>query len=77
MATTGNIGFEEELRKVSIVKPSVNIQMKFQDMIFNILRKLNVIEKENEKLSLLRDTLLPKLMSGEIRVPPDTQGEVS
>ena len=25
--------------------------------------------KENERLEKLRDTLLPKLMSGEIRVP--------
>jgi type I restriction enzyme S subunit len=26
------------------------------------------VEDENQKLTLIRDTLLPKLMSGEIRV---------
>ena len=32
---------------------------------------------ENNKLVDLRDTLLPKLMSGEIRVPLDEEGDVS
>ncbi len=68
---------QSELRKVSIIKPDNKIQMKFQDMIINILRKVNVAEKENEKLSLLRNFLLPKLMSGEIRVPLDLEGEAS
>ena len=32
---------------------------------------------EISKLQLIRDTLLPKLMSGEIRVPMDEEGDVS
>ena len=32
---------------------------------------------EISKLQLIRDTLLPKLMSGEIRVPLDSEGDVS
>lgn len=32
---------------------------------------------EISKLQLIRDTLLPKLMSGEIRVPLDEEGDVS
>lgn len=31
--------------------------------------KMFILEKENSRLSLLRDTLLPRLMSGEIEVP--------
>lgn len=31
--------------------------------------KMFMLEKENSRLSLLRDTLLPRLMSGEIEVP--------
>ena len=31
--------------------------------------KMFMLEKENSRLSLLRDTLLPRLMSGELEVP--------
>jgi hypothetical protein len=30
---------------------------------------------ENDNLAKLRDTLLPKLMSGEIRLDPDSNNE--
>ena len=40
----------------------------FNDMIKDIISKKTVIEKECDTLSALRDTLLPKLMSGEIKV---------
>ncbi|MFY2157739.1 restriction endonuclease subunit S [Cytobacillus firmus] len=34
-----------------------------------IFKKINSLREENRKLTEIRDTLLPKLMSGEIRVP--------
>jgi hypothetical protein len=34
-----------------------------------LLKQNEVAETENEHLESLRDTLLPKLISGEIRVP--------
>lgn len=34
-----------------------------------IFKKINLLREENRKLIEMRDTLLPKLMSGEIRVP--------
>ena len=40
-------------------------------MVNDIFRKIEVGKNENMKLAELRDTLLPKLMSGEIRVPID------
>ena len=39
------------------------------DIFKNILDKFYDLANENEKLEKLRDTLLPKLMFGEIRVP--------
>ncbi|SHF37168.1 restriction endonuclease subunit S [Caloramator proteoclasticus] len=36
-----------------------------------LIKYMSEIYSENERLSQLRDTLLPKLMSGEIRVPLD------
>lgn len=49
----------------------------FSDMINQIIKKMQTVLLENIKLSAIRDTLLPKLMSGEIRVPIDEQGLTS
>ena len=40
----------------------------FEKMITPIFQKVDINEKENKTLANIRDTLLPKLMSGEIRV---------
>ena len=47
----------------------------FFEFISGISKKLEANYVENKTLSELRDTLLPKLMSGEIRVK-DTEREV-
>jgi len=41
----------------------------YTSLVRNIINKIIEKRKENEILSELRDSLLPKLMSGEIRVP--------
>ncbi len=41
----------------------------FQEKVKPFIDKIALIQKENSRLSLLRDTLLPRLMSGEIEVP--------
>lgn len=54
--------------KINIVIPSEKIIYQFNEKIsplFELIEKNNI---ENERLSSLRDTLLPKLMSGEIDV---------
>ncbi len=45
------------------------IKQKFELLIQNL--------RENMILTEIRETLLPKLMSGEIRVPIDRDGEIS
>lgn len=41
----------------------------FQDKVKPFFDKIASIQKENSRLSLLRDTLLPRLMSGDLEVP--------
>ncbi|MBS3199832.1 restriction endonuclease subunit S [Turicibacter bilis] len=50
------------------VVPNEKINNHFINIYSKILRKIDYISKENQQLALIRDTLLPKLMSGEIRV---------
>lgn len=41
----------------------------FDNLVKPIIAKVKSNDRENDRLSLLRDTLLPRLMSGEIEVP--------
>ena len=45
------------------------IVMNFNDLCSSIMDKRLSLKYENSRLSLLRDTLLPRLMSGEIEIP--------
>lgn len=51
-----------------IIVPSNEINTKFNKIIGSLREKINENIKENTALSQIRDTLLPKLMSGRIRV---------
>lgn len=45
------------------------VVMNFDDLCSSIMDKRLSLKYENSRLSLLRDTLLPRLMSGELEVP--------
>lgn len=66
--TTGikNFDINTFLEKFQIVKPPAHLINKFNDIVMTILDTIQFNGSENEKLTTLRDTLLPKLMSGEI-----------
>jgi len=49
------------------IPPKENIQ-RFQDIISSFITKKGLLEQESRRLAELRDTLLPKLMSGELKV---------
>lgn len=68
---------QSELRKVRVLKPTKAIQDQFQKFITTVLNKISLNEKENFRLINVRDALLPKLMSGEIRVPIESEEEIS
>lgn len=62
---------QKELKKVSFVAPPQKLIEAFHKIVDPIDQKVEVLSKEIESLSSLRDTLLPKLLSGEIEL--DTQ----
>lgn len=57
-----------DFQKTEILVPSQEIVTLFTATVDPIFEKIWVNQNENEKLSSLRDTLLPKLMSGELDV---------
>lgn len=52
-----------------VVIPPSEVMKSFNDLLSNFFSKMNKNAIENSRLSLLRDTLLPRLMSGEIEIP--------
>ena len=56
------------MRSVETIVPPTSILNKFEELLRPILQFQEKKEKENQRLAALRDTLLPKLMSGEIKL---------
>lgn len=55
-----------EIKASEVVLATTDINIKFNDIVKPMLEKMLENSLENDKLAILRDTLLPKLMSGEI-----------
>ena len=56
------------IKAMPFVKPEQRELEQFHDFAMPIFNLIKLNQRENRKLSNLRDLLLPKLMSGEIDV---------
>lgn len=54
--------------KIEVIIPSSKVMLEFTELVEPIFKLILLNQKENNRLSNLRDTLLPKLMSGELDV---------
>jgi type I restriction enzyme S subunit len=61
----------KDLETIDLLCPSVEIQEAFEATVKPLMLKQT--SKQNESLTKLRDTLLPKLISGELRIPEAEQ----
>ncbi len=59
----------DDLSLIEAIIPSENIVEKFNNLYNQMKKTIKANKLENSRLSLLRDTLLPRLMSGELEVP--------
>ncbi len=56
------------MKSLETIIPPKAIMEEFDDMLRSVFAEQELLESESRRLSLLRDTLLPKLMSGEIKL---------
>lgn len=61
------------VKKMPILVPKQRILAKFINRVEPFMKSIDIVQCENIKLTQLRDTLLPKLMSGEIEIPDDIE----
>jgi len=64
----GSIG-KKDFHAIACVRPSHRVILAFEEIVSAVDDRVEVSEGESEILSSLRDTLLPRLISGELRVP--------
>ena len=59
---------QSDLKNIKVLLPSRDILSKFESVAFSFSNLQNQLREENRQLAQLRDTILPKLMNGEIDV---------
>lgn len=64
------------LNNMKIIQPSENMLTNFEVTVGPMFEKIKQLHTENDKLTELRDTLLPKLLSGEIELPVEEEVRV-
>ena len=57
------------MKSLQVIMPEQKVFEVFETIVSPLFARIESLEKENSRLSLLRDTLLPRLMSGELEVP--------
>ena len=57
------------LRNIPVISPSKSVLDNFSLISSPIFERIKTAKDEIKTLSELRDTLLPKLISGELRIP--------
>ena len=57
-----------QLRKMPIILPTVEQLSKYNEIANPLIKQIITLTNENKTLNMLRDSILPKLMSGEIDV---------
>ena len=59
---------KEDMKRLNVISPSMMIRKRFDDLIAPIFERIFSNITDSRTLAETRDLLLPKLMSGEIRV---------
>ena len=54
------------MKSLQVIMPEQKVFEDFEEIVCPLFARIESFEKENSRLSLLRDTLLPRLMSGEL-----------
>ncbi|MGN4271787.1 restriction endonuclease subunit S [Bacillus cereus group sp. BCN115] len=59
------------LKSIKAISPSSNLIENYNELSYKNAQLADALQSENDKLKQLRDTLLPKLLSGEIEIPDE------
>lgn len=63
-----NLLFDSFVTNYHIVQPPIDLMKQFFDYAFSVDKKIQLLLKQNQELTQLRDWLLPMLMNGQVKV---------
>ena len=62
---------KEDVNAFSIVYPGKKLMKTFTDVVYDIFSEIEVLLNQSISLAEIRDSLLPRLISGEIQIPDE------
>jgi type I restriction enzyme S subunit len=62
---------KSDLDAIRLIVPTDAVSRRFQEMLAPLLDDLTNLEKQNRSLAKARDLLLPRLISGELKIPQE------
>lgn len=68
---------KDELNKFKILQPSNELDKKFNDFVLPMDKQLQILFQQNKLLKQTRDLLLPRLISGKLRVKEIKEAQLS
>ena len=64
--------YPSDLMRLKLSYPnSIDVVMKFEEAVTPLFLEIGALERQNESLKSLRDSLLPRLISGELQIPEE------
>ena len=72
--TVGHLS-KGEIESLKVVRASIELMEKYKDSVEPVLAQMANLASQNRTLQELRDSLLPRLISGELEIPEDLLGE--
>jgi type I restriction enzyme S subunit len=64
------------LRTIPILLADKNVVKSYTVIVKDIFERQNILEIENQKLTELRDWLLPMLMNGQVKIVDEKESEL-
>jgi type I restriction enzyme S subunit len=58
-------------REISFLKPSPQVIKQYSEIVEPIVKELEQLTRQTENLQVVRDLLLPRLVSGELQIPEE------
>jgi len=58
-------------REIPFIKPSANLLNKYSELAEPLLQQIEQLTRQTENLQAIKDSLLPRLISGELQIPEE------
>jgi type I restriction enzyme S subunit len=62
---------QKDMRTIGFLRPETRVVDKFSEIVEPIIIKVMKLANQSRQLSIIRDTLLPRLLSGELQIPEE------